>query len=231
MPDTTIFDSPDQGQEPEVQPTQQAAEPQAFSDLVGEGKKYATVEAAMASIPHAQTHISKLEQELAQLREEVNKRNTTQQLLDEFKSKMQPSGTTNPKEVSQDEIVKLVEQVVTQTKVKEQAELNSKLVVNKFVELFGQDKAKEQFKKLSQETGLPLSELNALASKSPSALFKLAGIGTSQTNTPAKTSSDYHPGSSAPASPIKANVTGNSSKDLLDAWRRAGEKVRQNLGS
>lgn len=227
MTEETIFDNPDQGQQQEA-PSPTNSQPQAFSDLVGEGKKYATVEAAMASIPHAQTHISKLEQELAQLREEVNKRQTTEQILDEFKSKMQPSGTTNPKEVSQDEIVRLVEQVVTQTKVKEQAEQNSKLVVNKFVELFGQDKAKEQFLKLSQETGLPLSELNVLASKSPSALFKLAGIGSNPNTSPAKIGSDINPGSSAPASPIKANVTGNSSKDLLDAWRRAGEKVRQN---
>lgn len=223
----TIFDSPDQGQQPQ-EPVVQPQVPQALQELVGEGRKYATVEQAVASIPHAQSHISKLESELTQLREELGKRQTTQQILDDFKSNMQPSpGMTTPKEVSQDEIAKLVEQIVTQNEVKKQAEYNSKSVVNKFVELYGQDKAKEQFVKLSQETGLPLSELNRLASTSPSAFFKLAGIGTTTSATPAKIGSDVTTPPSS-AVPVSSAVAGNSSKDLLDAWKRAGEKVRQN---
>ena len=64
--------------------------PTEASELVGSGKKYTSVEDALKSVPHAQKHIQTLESELATLKEELTKRRTTEELLDEIKSGIQP---------------------------------------------------------------------------------------------------------------------------------------------
>ena len=77
-----------------VEPTTQEAQqqdtqtkpfeiPTEAQDLVGEGKKYSSAEEALRSVPHAQQHIKTLEEEMAELKEELSKRKTTQELLDE----------------------------------------------------------------------------------------------------------------------------------------------------
>ena len=68
----TIFDgatTPTEPVVPEVTPTNTI--PQELVDLVGENKKYKTVEDALKSVAPAQAHISKLEAELAQLKEQI----------------------------------------------------------------------------------------------------------------------------------------------------------------
>ena len=60
--------------------------PTEAAELVGDGKKYQSVEDALKSVPHAQKHIQTLESELASVKEELTKRRTTEELLDEIKS-------------------------------------------------------------------------------------------------------------------------------------------------
>ncbi len=67
--------------------------PTEAADFVGDGKKYNSVEDALKSVPHAQKHIQTLESELAAAREELAKRRTTEELLDEIKSGIQPQAT------------------------------------------------------------------------------------------------------------------------------------------
>jgi hypothetical protein len=205
--------------------------PPELNELVGEGKKYKTVEAAMAALPHAQTHISKLEQELATLREEVTKRRTTQELLDELKSGI-PNGETAPhKEIDQDAVVKLVKQIVSQTETVKQHKSNTSTVVSAFKEAFG-DKAEEQYNKIAAEAGMSVGVLNELAKTSPLAVIKLAGL-NKPVNITGKVKSDVNTETFRTNSqePLSAKVAKtNSTRDLVDAWRRAGEKVKQNLG-
>lgn len=230
----TIFDSnPDQGTVVETTPpatTTAAVIPPEVAELVGAGKKYATVEAAVAALPHAQTHISKLESELAALREDLNKRQTTQELLDALKSTGTQPAATTAKEINQDDIARLVEQVVTQKEIKKSSEANVSAVISRFKEAFGNDKARDQFLKLSQETGVSVTELNRLAALSPSVIYKLAGLNDKAPATPGKTTSTVNTQNSQVSGEISAAVRGTSTKDLVDAWHRAGEKVRSKLG-
>lgn len=232
----TIFDNiPDQGNVVESSQTAVApvtsTVPPEVAELVGAGKKYATVEAAIAALPHAQTHISKLESELAALREDLTKRQTTQELLDALKSTGTQNVATTTKEVNQDDIEKLVEQVVTKKEARKVADTNVNTVIAKFTEVYGADKARDQFLKISQESGIPLSELNRLASISPSVIYKIAGIETRSANTiPGKTTSTVNTQTSQVEGEISAAVKGTSTRDLVDAWKRAGEKVRLKHG-
>lgn len=236
MSDSNIFtEVPDQGVAPEVPATTnpESTIPPELIELVGAGKKYATVDAALKALPHSQSHISKLEAELAQLREEVNKRKTAQELLDEIKSGI-PQGETPPTAgLNQDTVVQLVEKVISQKEQKQAAQTNIGKVVSAFKDAF-QDKAEEQYNKLAQEAGLSVGELNRLAATSPMAVLKLAGVTKSNTvPNPGKVSSDVNTIaiSGQSSQELSAKVKGTSTKDVVDAWRIAGEKARKALNS
>lgn len=210
--------------------TTQSTVPQELVELVGEGKKYKSIDDALKSVPHAQTHISKLESELAQLKEEVSKRKAAEQILEEIKasSNNQSTTTTVPSGVTEDIVKQLVQQQLTETEQTKVRQSNVTSVVNKFKEKFG-DKSEETYTKLASDTGLSIAQLNTLAATSPSAVLKLAGLDSSKT-TPVVT----HPTSSINTEGFKptgntelsAKVrTGASTKELVAAWRNAGQKV------
>lgn len=234
MTEPTIF-TPDQGDvvpaAPIVTPAAPSIPPE-LAELVGVGKKYQTVEAAVAALPHAQTHISTLERELAELREEVAKRKTTQELLDEIKSGI-PTGATTPKsELSQDTLVKLVEQVITQKESVKTASQNQNTVVDTFRATFG-DQAEAQYNKVAAEAGLSVQALNQLAKTSPLAVIKLAGIGKTVAPTVGKIKSDVNTNAfKAPVEGQDSSFVGksNSTANLLNAWRKAGEIVKSRNG-
>lgn len=235
MTEPTIFDAPVQGDVPPVtQPssTPSVSVPPELQELVGEGKKYKTVEAAIASLPHHTAHIGKLETELAQLREEVAKRKTTQELLDEIKSGI-PTGASTPKqEFNQDAVAALVRKVVDETKAGETQASNVATIVDTFKATYG-DQAEAQYNKVAAEAGLTVAALNQLAKVSPQAVIKLAGIGKTVTPPVGKIKSDVNttPTNHTPSGqPTSFVGKSNNSKDLLAAWRTAGEIVKQRLG-
>ena len=101
--------------------------------LVGEGKKYQSTEDALRSVPHAQKHIETLESELAEVREELTKRRTTQELLDEVKSGVQPTATTVPVgELNQDSVMDLVNQTLSIREKQAKAKTNADQVAKAF---------------------------------------------------------------------------------------------------
>lgn len=212
---------------------QQPVVPQELVELVGEGKKYATVEQALKSVPHAQKHIQTLEEELNNAKAELEKRKTAEALVEEIKNQGFPkSETTPPTEgLSADSIAGIVKSQLTQLEVERKAKENTSQVISAFKAKYG-DKAEEMYVKVAEESGIPVNALNHLAASSPSAVFKLAGV-----DTPAKTVTK--PTSSVntealqlnqPPQELSARVKqGATTKDLTNAWRIAGEKVKQKL--
>jgi crotonobetainyl-CoA:carnitine CoA-transferase CaiB-like acyl-CoA transferase len=215
MTEESIFD----------QATPDIEEPQiaAVSELVGADKKYKSVEDALKSIPHAQSHIQKLEEEAAQLREELTKRRTTEELLDELKATGLPEKTTQAS-FDSETLVKAVEGVLSQREEQKRSQQNIESVVSVFNTQFG-EKGPEMYKKVAEESGLPLSALNNLAARSPSAVLKLAGI-TQVPQAPGKTTSTVNTEAFKPTpstSNIRVKPVGASTKDLVAAWKAAGE--------
>lgn len=224
----TIFSATTETAAPVVQSATTPQLPPEVAELVGQGKKYATAEDALKSVPHAQKHIKTLEEELAQAKVELEKRRTAEQLLDEIKSGIKADGTPPPSQVTPD----IVEQVVAQQFEKRQqqqvAAQNIKQVTSAFSSKFG-DKAEEVYNSLAAEAGLSVSVLNQLAATSPTAVLKLAGLVTSQAAAPAKPSSDVNTagiGTTQDTSQLSSRVRpGASTKEVVNAWRIAGQKV------
>ena len=225
-----------------VEPTTQEAQqqdtqtkpfeiPTEAQDLVGEGKKYSSAEEALRSVPHAQQHIKTLEEEMAQLKEELAKRKTTQELLDEIKSGVQPAAnTTQETGLNQDNIMELVNQTLKQNEQKKTAQANASQVASKFSEKYGSN-AESVYNSLAKDLNLSPQKLNELAATSPNLVLRLADLEPNVKTNVSKTSSSVNTEALAQnktPQELSARVPkGAKTSDLVNAWRAAGEKVKQ----
>lgn len=144
--------------------------PDEVKEVVGEGKKYKTLEDALKSVPHAQKHINTLEQELAELKEQLAKSKSAEKVLEELTKEKTPTPTAQPVDIDS-----VIEKKLQEKAVREIAQSNINKVVSTFKENYG-EKAEEVFLNISKETGLSLKYLNELSAQSPEAVFKIAGI-------------------------------------------------------
>lgn len=213
-------------QQPQFQIPTEAAE------LVGDGKKYQSVEDALKSVPHAQKHIQTLESELAAAREELSKRRTTEELLDEIKSGIQPKENPQGVEFDQDKLMQLVDQTLEVKERQRLAKTNASQVAAKFTERFGTE-AESVYKTIAKENGLSEQQLNSLAASSPNVVLKLAGLAEVKSTPVSKSSSSVNTQAltqKVDSSTLSARVKqGATTKDLVNAWKIAGEKAKQNL--
>lgn len=208
--------------------------PTEIAELVGEGKKYKSVEDALKSVPHSQKHIQTLEAEAAQMKLELEKRRTAEDILEELKGGLKQDDGLPPKsEFDPSRIEQVVADLLSRKENQSTAKNNVDLVVNTFTSTFGDKvKAEEAFVRLAEEAGMSVPMLNQLAATSPNAVLKLAGITKKATeSTPTKTSSTVN--TEAYAKPQQGELSakvpnvGATTKDLVQAWKNAGEKVKQ----
>jgi hypothetical protein len=235
MSEESIFngETPPVVEPPASNPT--STVPTEVADLVGEGKKYRSVEDALKSVPHAQKHIETLEQENARIKSELEKRRTAEELLEEIRNGIsQPAAGTPAPTFDPNTIESTVEQLLARKEAKRSADSNISQVVSKFQEVFGdKEKAEQEYIKIAAEAGLSVQMLNNLAATSPAAVLKLAGIGTAKQQPVGKPSStvnteSFSQGNTQQLS-SKVPAVGSTTKDLMQAVRNAREKVMSNL--
>ncbi|AFB70765.1 hypothetical protein MTPG_00014 [Methylophilales phage HIM624-A] len=217
--------------QPTDNPTPAFEIPTEAQEFVGEGKKYKSAEDALKSVPHAQQHIQTLEAELAQVKEELSKRQTTQELIDELKSDRQAEPTAQQPEVDADSLEQLVQATLDKREQQRSAKTNADSVASKFTAKFG-DSAEANYNQLAKDNGLTIQQLNNLAATSPSAVLRLAGLdGKAPTNVAKPTGTvNTQALQGTDTSELSARVPkGASTKDLVKAWKAAGEKVKSQL--
>jgi hypothetical protein len=207
--------------------------PPEVAELVGEGKKYKTAADALKALPHAQSHILKIEEDNANLRRELEKAKAMEELLDEFKKQgtQQYGSPTPPAQTAPTadltDVDSVVEAILARKELERQAKQNAQVVMDAFQREFGAE-AEARFVKLSQEIGMPVEQLNSLAVTSPEAVFKLAGIKKPASVGKPTSTVNTEGNFSQPQGELSARVPkGASTKDLVNAWKVAGEKVKQ----
>lgn len=222
--------APTQQTSEQVQPQQPSFDvPDPAKDWIGEGKKWSSVEEALKAIPHAQQHISTLESELNELREKVDKGLTMEELLQEVKSTTSTVPEQSAPQIDESLIDRIVEQKITAKEQAATAQQNVNSVVSKMTEAYGdQQKAEQMYVDMAQKVGLPVSTLNDMAAKSPTAVFHLFGLTDSKEAAPA---GKTHPSVNTEAShqsqqpPVNKPVMGGAShSDIIDAWKAAAPK-------
>lgn len=234
MSENNIF-SPDQGAEGVVPnpPQVDIPLPPEVQEFVGEGKKYKSLQDALKSIPHAQTHIQRLEQELTEAKTAAAKAIAMEELLEEInKSKVQPTPQATPASsgVQDVDLDSVVEQALARKEAQKVAQANAQKVINAFQAKFG-EQSEAQFIKLAEENGLPISYLNTLAQTSPQAVLKLAGMVQEQpksvphASSSVKTEGQFNHNNQELSAQVP--LVGASTKDVLNAWKIAGLKAQQ----
>ena len=231
MSEETIFSG--ETTPPEAAVTPQATLPTEVAEFVGEGKKYRTAEDALKAIPHAQSHIKTLEEEAKQLREELTKRKTAEELLEEFKvSGVMGGNRQDAPAAATVDYEEIVAGILGKREAQSAAQKNISTVVNTFQEAFGdKTKAEEMYNKVAEDSGLSVQALNQLAATSPEAVMRLAGITKKQEGVTSKVQSTVnsealgHTGA-APMS-AKIGLVGSSTKELKQAVQNAREIVNK----
>ena len=208
--------------------------PEELQDFIGEGKKYSSLEDALKSIPHAQKHISVLEQENKTYKEQIDKVQSMEELLKQMQAQQmtKDENTTPPVENEgaddllnklSSQLDSLVEQKLSLKQQEAVHSQNAQTVTKAFKEAFG-DKAEDAYKGLSEETGLSIDSLNQMAATSPKALLKLAGLSNKTGTIPAKQSSTVNTeafiaNANGQKQEVKPVMFGATSSQVLDAWR------------
>lgn len=210
---------------PEIKPT--LVVPTEAQDWIGDGKKYKSVDDALKAVPHAQSHIKTLEQELAEARAEIAKRRAAEDLLNEIKQASTPQQVT-PSSVEADPEVlsQIVEKVLEKKTAQQTAQQNAKTVIDGLTAVYG-DKAKEKYFAMAQANGMSVQALDALAMQSPSAVLKIAGIDSKQPTT-SKLKGDVNTtslGNSNMSVTSSRVPDGATSRQMADAFRVAKEAV------
>lgn len=194
--------------------------PDTVKEFIGEGKKYASIEAALASIPHAQSHIATLEGEMGELREDLIKRKTAEEILAEINKKPTEEQTIPQFDPSQ--LDALIENKMAAKEQQVVRQANVSTVVDKFAEVYGDKaKAEEVYINKAKELGLSIDYLNNLAATSPKAVFELYGI-KSVGGIPAKVHSDVNTEADPPVQPKsqpKSVMGGVTNKEMVTAWK------------
>jgi len=232
--DTTIFNNTTTTEpattEPVVPPDPSTAiqVPDSVAELIGEGRKYKTIEDALNSIPHAQTHIEKLETEHEEYRTKLAAATTLDSVLDKIDSTPKTETTPISAEVNSNDLETRIAQVLDAKDIAATQQANQTTVTQKLTEIYG-EKARDAYLEIASNNGLTVEALNNLASTSPQAVLNLLSSKPVQTP-PTKTTSSVNTESFShnTEQDVSARLPKNATTaDTTNAWRAAGTKVQR----
>lgn len=221
-----------------------------YADLLGSIKneqgvqKYATIEEAFKGlanaqdyIPQVKTQLSAKEQEIAELRAELEKRKAVEDVIASLQPKQpevpvveptsQPSQGLSPEAVQQ-----LVMQQLSHAKAQETQQTNVSKVRSALVSKYG-EKAQEVASTRAAELGMSMEQLSSLSASSPDAVLALLNASVSSAPTGAPVRSSVHlPDTqrTVDLTPEKSMLYGASQKDVLAYMDKIRQKVKQENG-
>lgn len=203
--------------------------PDNVKDLIGEGKKYSTVEKALEALGHSQAHISKIETENAQLRTVAEKAVDTEKLYETVQEllKAQEGKTPNAAPVDASSIESLLDRKLTEREQRNLENANADTVKQALVTKFGdKETAQKMFDEKAKELGIGVGFLTDLAKKSPKAVLEYFGVKNAGSPAPTRTTVNSEQLSTQHREePRKTVMGGASSAELLAAWKAAAPKT------
>lgn len=226
-----LFDERPEGEEVETESVvDHDPADQLLDQIVDENgkRKYASVDVALNALKASQEHIKRLETETAQYREKLSQAEVLENMFKAIKKEGGEPAEPEPKNADVD-VKALVVNTLKELQTQEVAEKNASTVSGRLRELYG-DKARDVFYQKAKEAGLEAGEINALARKSPTAVFKLLGIEAKkkETTTPAGINTAALETGAKPRTPRSAMSHG-STKDLVESFTAVREEVTKRL--
>ena len=212
--------------------TTPAADPLLASITDETGKqKYASVEAALAALAHAQNHIKTIETENSQLREATTKAKTLEDILQAIKpSEAVPAPAVAPVQTEAVDIAGLVKDTVLSIETQRKQEANVQTVVDKIKKVYG-EAASDTFYTKAAELGFSKEGINKLARENPTAVLKLLGVEDKAPTKPPMGSIRTDAFLSPPNTPqTRSGMAHGNTKQMVDAWRAAAQRANEKLG-
>lgn len=204
--------------------TDSSAETLLQSIVAEDGRqKYNSVAEALKALQYSQDFIEALKGEKTALAEEVAKRKSAEEVLEQLKrGNNDDEVTTQPSEFDVTKLESLIEQKLRTAESQKAASLNVDQVKNSLTAKFG-DKAEEIYIKAAEDSGISLTQLNTLSATSPKAVLKLVGIDSvapqGSFSSGSVNTQSLKPTQATPSAKVKSGMT----RDLVSAWKAAGE--------
>ena len=210
--------------------TTEVKEPGYLEKIVGEGQKYANVEELAKGAIHGNDYINKLEGELAELRGELDKRLTAEEVAQQIKretqeqqAQLQMARENTTSQLDEESLSKLISNTIEQKDVQKQADSNIQAVDKRMKELYGADKAKDIVQQKAQQLGVPVDKLAEIAATSPEMFFNSIGISQSQSQ-PTPTTTVSTTNTEAVQTMNSATQAEEGTWDYFEQLRRANPK-------
>jgi len=182
--------------------------------------KYQTVTDAVKALKASQEHISTLEKENQEYKEQVKGEATVTEILEQLNSAKNKTDDSQDK-ISLEDVQNIVSKTLESTETAKIAQKNQSAVVSTLVSLYG-DKAEEKYNAKAVELGLTEQELNTLASRSPKAVLQYFDATIAkETNKPIQgtvNTEGFQQHTTKPQEP-KPVMYGASSSELVSAWK------------
>ena len=160
--------------------SQTPARGSATDQLVGEGKKFATVEDMAAGKLHSDGHIETLTAENASLRADLDGRTSAQEILAQLKEvNLKPEVLVAPTPAALDEgkITDLVKSTMTELDVEGRKTANRLVVSERLAkEWGGLEASKTVLAQKAAELGVTVGFLSGVTETSPNAFYQLVGL-------------------------------------------------------
>jgi hypothetical protein len=205
-------------------------------------QKYSTIEEALNGLKHAQDFIPSLRQataekdaEIERLRVAAERAAELERTLEALTSQRQQAPATPAAAVDENALADLVNRTLTQRERQAVAQANIATVASTLQSVFGTD-AETKMYGTAAELGMSREEINALAAKSPKAVFTMLGVNqqsANKPNQPTPTSSTVNTAAYTPnpQSFIGRNTVpvmiGATSQDIQESMNRAKNMVNE----
>lgn len=197
-----------------------------IEDLVGEGKKYSTVEDLAKAYLHADNHIKKIESENNDLRIKTEAAKSVDDILAGLKGTTENTDsshttpTQDPDNGVKEEVdlEKLLEQKLAERDQQSQAATNKKMVIDALSAKYG-NRAGEVFEAKAQELG---TDLETLSAQAPQLVLQAFGVNDSTPSSSAPSPTSGQRNSEQPSG-VTAEV---GTKAYLQQLRAAGKLSR-----
>ena len=147
---------------------------QVFNQTVGDGKQYATQEDLAKGKKEADAFIEQLKLENKQMRDDLGKRPTLDDIQDIMKLQNDTQNNTNS-EINEEALNTIVDTRLKSIQTRDLEHGNVTQASDRMVELYG-SKASEQVSLKAGEMGVSVQYLQDLAGKSPDMFYSIMGV-------------------------------------------------------
>lgn len=187
-------------------------------------QKYADVQTALASVPHAQTHIDAQALEISTLKSELEQRKGMEAVLEQLQAQQSPTENPSVNGIDEATLASMLDAKLQERDEVQVASSNQTAVLKQLATKFG-DKAEDRFTEKAKALGVSVGFLSDLARKAPDAVLAYFDTATPHVSNPTEGSINSHTldNSPQPQNTDYMRIFQSGTSDNLAKWKAAAK--------